>query len=749
MNRKFSFLICLLFYVYSAIGQSNVNLELNSKYWYYRDRLNYFMTGIGPKSGESLTFTDRLDIYNAINDNTIVIDDTPNELGFYIGVLATEYKLQSDEGANTILTARELFYALEALNRLDTANSWTQEIYNTGLNCCLDGVLIRDDLPLNATFPNPLSPYVPLYPTMATYNKNVNFVFKHNGASNKPIFTPDGSQNNSAGLIQGCSDQFFYPNFLTTGNPECQYMSQDHYIRLMIGLSLVAKLVDVNASYPNHTFIDGETSFAEEAKKIVHRIVSRMQSNYWLLYKPQFSPGPLMTAAVFASVLYSWASVIPPNPGAIAAAAILFGSADIANQLGAYEGHKLVYRGNTATRYSYGWAKAANFINGINYYDAINTSPDAILIWKGCTQLVPAMGVGDGNLSQIMALAAIGDSWNNLWGGQNVTEDHLIAMNNLFDYQWDLYPLLWAVLHNQNCNITQGDIEQSLLQAPCEGIRQSWLIGGWSSRNKFLNKFNGELDSFSNHARNGLDYMLLYNLYCIQFRNTLPKYSCSWDLTSNTNTIYRHQINIDEQANAFVFPSAITSTVGSNNWNTLGTLQNPMFVRSEENLEDAWSQINVGAHVEYRSTKDVHIFSQPNGSFFHAINGAIFHIAGSTPNDCVGNGAYNYSRLVNNQPNTTSDTSKLLKPFGFRNIDVEVFPNPSNDKITLNYILPSQSTLMIQLSSIDGKELLQKEIKEPGVAGQVTIPVNIYSPGIYMLTVLANGGKQTRKITIQ
>jgi hypothetical protein len=45
--------------------------------------------------------------------------DASLRLGWYIAVLATEYKLLNVQGLDTYQTRKELYYALEAFNRLD------------------------------------------------------------------------------------------------------------------------------------------------------------------------------------------------------------------------------------------------------------------------------------------------------------------------------------------------------------------------------------------------------------------------------------------------------------------------------------------------------------------------------------------------------------------------------------------------------------------------------------------------------
>lgn len=81
------------------------------KYWYYRNRLKYFVYP-GTERGESIIATMRNNWRLEDNiDRWDFIQITENPLrimGYYIGMLATEYKLLSDNNQNTTNTYNEL-----------------------------------------------------------------------------------------------------------------------------------------------------------------------------------------------------------------------------------------------------------------------------------------------------------------------------------------------------------------------------------------------------------------------------------------------------------------------------------------------------------------------------------------------------------------------------------------------------------------------------------------------------------------
>src|ERR1700722_12311845 len=181
-------LMVLLFFLKPFInyGQNaGVNLE---KYWKYREALKNYLV-VGNCQGCSIPARSRS------NTGNIGWSDATAQLGYYIGVLAMEYYLEHNIGYDNHLseTSTELYYALEAINRLDMMAefAWRKTSpylqdprvtndpdYHTS---DLNGFFIRDDVviglptrdysPYNSflgvpTFPLPTD----IYPTNYTYN---------------------------------------------------------------------------------------------------------------------------------------------------------------------------------------------------------------------------------------------------------------------------------------------------------------------------------------------------------------------------------------------------------------------------------------------------------------------------------------------------------------------------------------------------------------------------------------------------
>ncbi len=152
---RFIIVILTIFLALTNVSAQNVEQNLD-KYWQYRHKLVTQYMLIGDQQGYSLPASyinpglERM----KWSDNTIW-------LGWYIGMLATEYHLLHNaryEGYNDGDTARiaenlnELYYALKAIIRLDstaeTSFTWNA---SCGIPNVRNGFFIRDDVPASYT----------------------------------------------------------------------------------------------------------------------------------------------------------------------------------------------------------------------------------------------------------------------------------------------------------------------------------------------------------------------------------------------------------------------------------------------------------------------------------------------------------------------------------------------------------------------------------------------------------------------
>jgi hypothetical protein len=84
------------------------------------------------------------------------------------------------------------------------------------------------------------------------------------------------------------------------------------------------------------------------------------------------------------------------------------------------------------------------------------------------------------------------------------------------------------------------------------------------------------------------------------------------------------------------------------------------------------------------------------------------------------------------------------------NMRLEVFPNPLSASATLNYFLPSPSSITISIFDALGREVACPVIGEEQDAGdhEATFDAHGLEPGVYTCRLIANGEEQTAKIVV-
>jgi hypothetical protein len=258
-------LIISFYILYSAqLGFSQIVDEYDhSKYWYYRNRLQreFLKEGvltncqniedaanINTANGYSIP-AGTINSYNKDEGrhvNNIAWGDATLQLGWYIGMLATEYKLLQKYNKPTSATELELYYAMKAFERLDL-NGESLYKYNAVQNGCnLNGFFIRDDV--NQAF------------------INQNFGNKRN--------------------IAFSSSDYIKHNI--TDVKKDGYVSVDQISHMMMGFALVVKCMENRPYSINNT----PYHFVQEAKKHVERITFYLKDDQWRIPIPGTSTLP-------------------------------------------------------------------------------------------------------------------------------------------------------------------------------------------------------------------------------------------------------------------------------------------------------------------------------------------------------------------------------------------------------------------------------------------------------------------------
>lgn len=249
--------VSLLLTANCLFAQSDgANME---KYWKFRTDFREKFIKIGPLPGESLPAgaLRPLDCVDNINSDgsgygEMHWGDGMIRHGHYLGLLATEYRLLKNAGKDVTGVLNELYYALSALNRLDKNLEPSQdEFYNMSLNQDFNGFYLREDVPEDFATNHWGTDPIEMRCTYSVFYRN----------------------NNAAKSNLG--------GYINEGNSYQNVPSQDQMSSLLVGLSLVHKLVDDVHVKP--TSSDDGFYIVAETKAIVHRLVSYAANHNWFL----------------------------------------------------------------------------------------------------------------------------------------------------------------------------------------------------------------------------------------------------------------------------------------------------------------------------------------------------------------------------------------------------------------------------------------------------------------------------------
>lgn len=80
----------------------------------------------------------------------------------------------------------------------------------------------------------------------------------------------------------------------------------------------------------------------------------------------------------------------------------------------------------------------------------------------------------------------------------------------------------------------------------------------------------------------------------------------------------------------------------------------------------------------------------------------------------------------------------------------KIFPNPASQEVTIAYVLPKESSLLIQLMDLNGRVLqrFSKVNNEKGETNQLPINISNLPTGLYYISLTSNETKETHKVLI-
>lgn len=672
---------------------SSSDQSLALKYWHYRDRLKYFVTiGVnGQQRGEGMVSGVR----NKHSTDVISYGDQMVHMGYYLGVLATEYALLVGYGQDPTATLQELNIALDCYVRDDLCESRMPWYKNYDL---YDGFHMRQDVPETFIVDHP-SLNEGLDPTdiVGTLDPGTPAWVEHVSANDYKNWEvePGGTP---------------YLTFQSDADMKTGAMSQDNAIGLLKGLALVHKCIP--SGYYAH----------EKASEIANKVISKMWGGgSWVILDPNNDPVPRGSDAYFYAVPLTVINIAMDNPA----------------------------------------------------LPSPILAQNANLSWQAL-QYIPLDPM---NNCMTMTMASLCDCWNgSLVGlaGFNTTSGCIYQLTE--QDNWDtFYLLLWEFLHDKSSSsLSMGKARDQLVAAPCNGpycydsLYHDHAENGWAATYKFE-----QCEDYQNHGKigsqgnyNGLDYMLLYNLYrLINARNNQfsGPYQNMVRVTLGGSLPYCVFGVVNQPIGTFFRPLHYYAM------QTIHSTQNvDIYVHPLAMVYPLNSCPNIGdynpAYITYRAGKTITL--NPG---FRAAQGAYFH-AYIDPFDCAllqkantesGNQAASeldpsyamyqesigewsvqpaletYMQHIEATPNDTA----------FPDIPVSAYPNPFNEQTTIHFSLPDEAEVDCCLYDIHGVVAYRwNTSRMPAGPAVLSINGQTLKPGQYCCVITAGGWNATVNI---
>lgn len=469
MQKKHILIFSIIFLQATVIFSQTVEEINHARYWKYRERFDKYFMYSGFQNGEGHVVC----IRNRVNPKNSR-EMLPNlgfgqhgvHFGYYLGMLATEYLLlkiyHQPQAANQ--TLNELRIALTAYTeQMDKCeNQWNKEKIT-------DGFFIRENVP-----PDFLS-------DTSSYGLAHKLHFNQ-GLTQENVW--DTAQNAFAGLPNGHPAWAEKLDIAAWNNKPP--MSQDEAYGVMMGLALIVRCVP-----------ELKEDAADLFEKITLHIINK-NPNYhcsaigYYIYKPDCHKVSESTGGSTGALGYG-----------IAAAAA------------AVTGKELDYFMNAYNRQKGKSDKNKKFQDGLIKKGNIK------FVWNIAAYGVP--GNQEWNRSMVSTLAAMGDSW---YPGtdKGIANNALYKKRKTASHDWrSFYLTLWRFLFNQQGVASEKQlIENELSNAPWEGPYNfvnakdtaNHAAGGWAHEYRYRATFSEQYQGTGHKGIfNGLDYMLMYNLY--------------------------------------------------------------------------------------------------------------------------------------------------------------------------------------------------------------------------------------------
>lgn len=513
MKKAFLIIVTFLFLQQPIHVAGQSEAENLKKYWEYRDRLrkNFVLIGKGEGNGMCASNIDNVPANHGAEltgnpwPNTNVQygyrrwGDGLAQHGEYLIVLATEYRLLKNEGLDVTATLNELYYAINAINRIDFfAEKYFSENSQSGV---FNGFTTRDDVPKDIALR-----WQSQYPI-----------------TNDPHDRYEGVASDT------------YLDQLNGAMRISNEVSQDQLIRIFYGFAHIIKLVDnlyvkptaLDMGFKLHDQVRATTDlimahmmktseFDYEINEIClggSPVTYRVKSN-WIITNPIYGE-PVSRGGL--AVFYSYAFT--------RAAQYITGKyySPTVNMEIRQEEIGICAKGNLNFNSSVGpyWISAQN-LNPQDLKFCIN------LPWpfqnKDICFKIP-LNVTDYNVTNTLELALVGNSW---------TQKNI----NRWASSFEMYPfdLAYVLLHGGTAERSQSFYLTILNSAPCRGPYNIKDEHGhhsfdpeWNENSRWSHPFGPSKQTFGEYAGN--DYMLLYNMYRLVFGKSVAMPPYGKDIT--------------------------------------------------------------------------------------------------------------------------------------------------------------------------------------------------------------------------
>ncbi|MGP8214636.1 MAG: T9SS type A sorting domain-containing protein [Bacteroidia bacterium] len=245
------------------------------------------------------------------------------------------------------------------------------------------------------------------------------------------------------------------------------------------------------------------------------------------------------------------------------------------------------------------------------------------------------------------------------------------------------------------------DAQDMINSAPWDGpwyhSNTDLASNGWASDRRFIDATGNGGGSEGNF--NGLDYMLLYNLYCIMTEQTSSSFPPITSYTIATNSYFNNVPSLPQIPQEYPFSNTTVTTV------TNGTYSNPWLVSTSYCDQEIYiDQLNVGPNggLILNSGPDSYTELNPSPGIGIIING----YCDIKPNSsCCINNTVQYTNEYSNFQTLAPYKKTIEFDTAFAYDGISTYPNPFSDNTTISFSIKDDGNVSIYMTDLTGKRI--------------------------------------------